>query len=319
MNAMPQSNLVLRDHPTPAKNVFLMMRFEASERNSDIFEAVREMLQRYDLNVLRADSKYYYDNLWDNMRAYMDASDMGIAVFDKIDKNDFNPNVSFELGYMIAKGKKLLILKEQKLKALPADILGKLYNNFDATRTRESLKDGLRRWLVDVGIAKSEGNKLVIFVSNGGTCRCTIAKVVLQQTLRRLVLPFRLNVIGAAKTYARSPGASHGARAAILREYGEDLLSEHCVTMLRPGLLEDADLIIPMDEKLCSGFSAELRPKVKMFKRFFLDEDGDVADPWPFDNTDRAPQEFGNCLAEIRNAIEREGSIDKLIDALSTS
>lgn len=318
MDVTPQTNLVLHDHPTPSKNVFLMMRFEANDRNTDIYDAIHEVLHRYDLNVLRADAKYYCDNLWDNMRAYMDACDMGIAVFDKIPKNDFNPNVSFELGYMTAHGKKMLILKEQKLKALPADILGKLYNNFDANRTKETLKESVKRWLTDIGVAKASRDKLVVFVSNGGTCRCTMAKVVLQQHLRRLVLPFRLKVIGAAKTYARNVGASHGARIAIQEQYGEDLLKDHCVTMLRSGLLEDADLIIPMSENLSAGFGAEFQPKVKLFKPFFLEEYGDVADPWPSNNTDHASQEYGKCLTEIKRAIEHDGSIDKLIDTLST-
>ena len=244
MDVTPQTNLVLHDHPTPSKNVFLMMRFEANDRNTDIYDAIHEVLHRYDLNVLRADAKYYCDNLWDNMRAYMDACDMGIAVFDKIPKNDFNPNVSFELGYMTAHGKKMLILKEQKLKALPADILGKLYNNFDANRTKETLKESVKRWLTDIGVAKASRDKLVVFVSNGGTCRCTMAKVVLQQHLRRpraAPVPPQGHRSGKNLT-ARNVGASHGARIAIQEQYGEDLLKDHCVTMLRSGLLEDADL-----------------------------------------------------------------------------
>ena len=35
----------------------------------------------------------------------------------------------------------------------------------------------IRQWLQDIGVAKCSGERLVIFVSRGGTCRCAMAKV----------------------------------------------------------------------------------------------------------------------------------------------
>ena len=184
---------------------------------------------------------------------------------------------------------------------------------------QKSLTDSVKRWLIDIGIAKSAREKRVVFVCKGGTCRSAIAKVVLQQTLQQLVLPFRLNVIGAAKSYARTPSASNGARAVIKQAYGAVLLNDHVVTMLCPGSLEEADLIIPMSKDLCVGFENEVQPRVQLFKHFFLDEDGDVKDPWSFKDTETATQEYENCLAEIKQTIEQDGSIDKLINALSSA
>src|SRR5689334_24260216 len=93
---------VLFDHPNSRANVFLMMRFRESAQYRELHEVLRAELDHYGLHLLRADDKSYADWLWASVEAYMAACDFGIAVFEQIDDRDFNPNVSLELGYMLA-------------------------------------------------------------------------------------------------------------------------------------------------------------------------------------------------------------------------
>ncbi len=162
------SNPVLADHPKTAFNAFLMMRFADTPVNRAVIEEVRESLSRYAISVLRADEHTYADSLWENVRLYMDACDLGIAVFDQTASYDFNPNVSLELGYMMAGKKRLLLLKDRTLPKMPSDLVGHLYKEFDPTDVTRTVRLATQSWLRDVGLAKSPSQKLVLFVSDGG-------------------------------------------------------------------------------------------------------------------------------------------------------
>ena len=108
----------------PRSNVFLMIRFRESKQHEAITKAISSVLTEYTLNLVRADWKYYHNELWTNVKYFMDNSLYGIAVFEQIHDQDTNPNVSFELGYMIAQEKKCLILKEKHVPMLQSDSPG---------------------------------------------------------------------------------------------------------------------------------------------------------------------------------------------------
>jgi hypothetical protein len=95
----------------------------------------------------------YTGELWSNIEVYMTCSMYGVAVFEDIDKRDFNPNVSLELGYMLANRRRCLILKEQRLPDLPADVVHRLYKPFDMFDIERSVSREVARWVdVDLGI-----------------------------------------------------------------------------------------------------------------------------------------------------------------------
>jgi protein-tyrosine-phosphatase len=203
---------------------------------------------------------------------------------------------------MLAHQKKLLLLKEQNLKSLPSDVTGHLYREFDAFNIENSVKYAVHSWLRDVGIAKSPDEKLILFMSHGGTCRCAMAKIILRQALRRRNLPFKMRVESVARWYGSSDSASHGAIKAIKNAYGEDLLCDHRVTRICPGYLRDADLILTMEKDLAEGIQCEHLPKIQTFNRFFRDSEEDLLDPWP-DDVPEAPAKYKACLEDIRSAI----------------
>ena len=71
----------------------------------------KKTLAKHNITALRADDKQYMDDLFPNVRVYLHGSDFGIAIFDRIIQDDFNPNVSLEVGYMLGMGKNILLLK----------------------------------------------------------------------------------------------------------------------------------------------------------------------------------------------------------------
>jgi protein-tyrosine-phosphatase len=304
------SSSVLFDYPNPGSNVFLMMRFRDTKQHLAILSALREALEFYGLHGLRADDKIYSDFLWSNVKSYMDASDSGIAVFEQIENDDFNPNVSLELGYMMAAKKRVLLLKEKHLKALPTDVVGHLYKPFDSYDIPASIRPSVLDWLRDIGIAKSSSERVVVFVSYGGTCRCAMAKVALDQALKGRHLPYRLRAVSVAHKFGGTEEASRGARRAVYDAYGLDLLEHHRVTRRNPGLLADADLILAMEESLREGLPAE---KTFVFNPF-LGSDGDVKNPWPDDEDEAAHSRYRECMIEIRTAVEK--GVDRVLSHL---
>ena len=277
-----------------------MTRFIDSKQNRIIRSTIKKSLNEYGINLLQADDKSYSDSLWHNVKAYMNACDLGIAIFNLIDTREFNPNISLELGYMMAKKKDILLLKEKHLEALYSDLVGKLYKTFDSLEIQSSLKSCIREWLKDIGIAKSSGEKLLLYVSRGGTCRCAIAKVVTQQLFKGRQLPFRLRVESIAYEFGDAIKASNGARKVIRKEYGHDHLKFHKVTHRNHGLTKDADLILVMEDQLREGFP---KNKTYLLNEFF-GLSGSVPDPWPDEENDKANKRYKKCLDHLKSTIK---------------
>jgi hypothetical protein len=136
------------DHPDWEKNVFIAMRFTDAAHFAAVHQAIKDGLAVYGLKGVRADDRVYPtdDDLWNNVCVYMMGCKYGICVFDDFDTRDFNPNVSIEYGFMRATGNRVLLLKEQRLKALPTDITGKLYRPFDMMDPARTIGKQISLW-----------------------------------------------------------------------------------------------------------------------------------------------------------------------------
>jgi hypothetical protein len=149
----PHLRQFLSDHPDPDRNVFVMMRFLQSPQLDEAHAAIKETLSDRGFHAVRADDRDYTGELWSNIEVYLTCCRYGIAIFEDIEKRDFNPNVSLELGYMLGRGKRCLILKEQRLPDLPADVIHRLYKPFDMFNVRASVSREVARWIdVDLGV-----------------------------------------------------------------------------------------------------------------------------------------------------------------------
>lgn len=137
------------DHPDPRKVAFLMMKYGKTKAHVNTVEGMRQALAPHGIVALRADEKDYHADLYPNILTYLNGCGFGIAVFERIEQDEFNPNVSLEVGYMIALGKKVCLLKDQTLPKLHTDLVSKLYKEFDPQDPVTSIPPVLEKWMKD--------------------------------------------------------------------------------------------------------------------------------------------------------------------------
>ena len=132
------------DHPSYERNVFIAMRFRGTEQFVEIDRALRESFAKYSLTGLRADDRMYAvdGDLWNNVCVYMMGCKYAVCVFEEIDEREFNPNVGIEYGFLRAMNRQVLLLKEQRVRTMPTDMVGKMYRSFDSYKIREPLAAG---------------------------------------------------------------------------------------------------------------------------------------------------------------------------------
>lgn len=135
------------DSPT----AFIMMKFSDSKIHTEITKVIRKVLATHSITGLRSDDKEYSDDLFTNIKTYMYGCDFGISVIERIESNEFNPNVSLETGYMMGLNKNVCILKDKTLPSLQSDLVGKIYRPFDTQDIQNSVKSQLEKWLKDKG------------------------------------------------------------------------------------------------------------------------------------------------------------------------
>jgi protein-tyrosine-phosphatase len=288
--------------------VFMMVRYRKDEVYSEIERAICSTLEEYSLVPRRADWAHTDNLLWGNVCEHMETSAFGIAVLEKLAEGEVSPNVCLELGYMLALGRPCLLLKEHAVPGMQADLAGHLYKEFHADDIRRTVSGAVRSWLQELGIAKRRGERLLIFVSMGGTCRDPMAKVILERLLGNRLRELGIRIEAMAVGEPSGPGASHGARTAIQDMFGADLLAAHRTARLTRTLSEEADLILVMEGRLL-----KLVPREKSFtlSKYLLDVEADIDDPWsPEPDLDI----YRACAAQIRGILER--GLDRIVAEL---
>ena len=149
----PYLRTFLEDHPNHERNVFIMMQFSETPQMRQIHDSIVASLLENGMNAVRADDRDYTGELWSNIEVYLTGCKYGIAVFEDVDHRDFNPNVSLELGYLMGRGKRTLLLKEKRLPRIPSDVVHRLYKEFDIFDVENSIKREVGKWVsVDLGL-----------------------------------------------------------------------------------------------------------------------------------------------------------------------
>jgi len=138
-----------KDYPDASRVCFIMMQFGTTPAHARIVKAIKDTLRSYGLAGLRADDKEYHDDLFPNIQTYLHGCSFGIAVFERIEGEQFSPNVSLEVGHMQAMGKPVCFLKDKTLKTLHADLIAKLYKSFDPQDAITTIPPVLTKWLAD--------------------------------------------------------------------------------------------------------------------------------------------------------------------------
>lgn len=139
------------DYPAPEKCAFIMMRFGKTKAHENIVSGINTAIEPFGITALRADTKQYHDDLFYNILTYIYGCGLGIAIFERIESEQFNPNVAMEVGYMFALRKPVCLLKERTLATLQTDLIGKLYRSFDSLDPHATIPQELSAWLRDKG------------------------------------------------------------------------------------------------------------------------------------------------------------------------
>jgi hypothetical protein len=139
------------DFPDVSRLAFVMMQFGASNAHNRALAGIRSALDPHGLVALRADDKQYHDDLYFNILTYIHGVRFGIAVFDRIEDDAFNPNVSLEVGYMLGLNKSVCFLKDRTLRTLHTDLVGKLYRTFDPQNPEGTIPNELFAWMGQKG------------------------------------------------------------------------------------------------------------------------------------------------------------------------
>jgi hypothetical protein len=146
------------NHPDPSKTAFIMMRFSNTSAHKKIVHAIRSVLRSHGIEALRADEKDYHDDLFWNIITYIYGCGFGIAVYERLLTDEFNPNVALEVGYMLALGKQVCLLKDETLRHLHTDLAGKLYRQFNPQNSEADISKQLEKWARDRDIIPPLGS-----------------------------------------------------------------------------------------------------------------------------------------------------------------
>ncbi|MBR5781843.1 MAG: nucleotidyltransferase domain-containing protein [Bacteroidales bacterium] len=131
--------------------VFVIMPFR--DELKQVYEIIKNKFTEKGLTAIRADEKEFKNDLWENVKVYLDCCNVAVAVFNKIDQDQdspkYNPNVALEVGYILAKGGKICLLKDKKLPKLPTDLISKMYKEYDSDDVEGTLPESLELWIRD--------------------------------------------------------------------------------------------------------------------------------------------------------------------------
>ena len=165
---------------------------------------------------------------------------------------------------------------------------------------------------------RKQKEKLLLYLSAGGTCRDPMAKAITLKLIENRPLKFRLHVEGMALVSLSSEKVSYASQHVIKELYdGEDLLKGYVPQTVTQKWIDDADLILVMDHTLMNLNALATLPRTKtyVFKEFFGLK-GDIVDPSPDGKDPETLSRYRKCATEIKSILEN--NIDDLLNALQT-
>jgi hypothetical protein len=93
----------------------------------------------------------YHDALWDNVELHLLGCRQGIAIVEDKYRNELNPNVAMEWGWMRGMGKSVLFMIEESFTHSRADISGLIEQSFRWTDPEADMAAAIETWLESLG------------------------------------------------------------------------------------------------------------------------------------------------------------------------
>lgn len=142
----------LSEHPFE-RNVFGMTRFPDTDSDTPdplhpALETAAAVCQSHGLLFQLASDRNIVDDLWANVAAHMWGCRYGIAFFEARTERGLNYNLNIEVGSCLALGRRMALLKDRSLEALPTDLVGHIYFDVDLDDPR-TIEKALENWIVE--------------------------------------------------------------------------------------------------------------------------------------------------------------------------
>jgi nucleoside 2-deoxyribosyltransferase len=143
-------------YPAKTRTAFVIMRLGKEKTQEKIYSFLKDNLKKFEITAVRADEKHFAPSLIQNVHTFLHCCTFGVAVFERMESDTFNPNVAYEVGFLYALRKPVFLLKDQSLKTLHSDLLGNLYVEFDTHDLKRSLRAAVRRWIAAQAFGNGE-------------------------------------------------------------------------------------------------------------------------------------------------------------------
>ena len=142
------------------QNIFCMTRYPEAEEDEDLplargIEIARQVSSSFGLTFHLASDRAVGDQLLENIGGYMWASRYGVAFLEAKTERGLNYNVMFEVGAMLATGRRCLLLRDVSIPStsLPADLVGHIHRSVDLDDL-STVDRAVREWMAaDLGFA----------------------------------------------------------------------------------------------------------------------------------------------------------------------
>jgi len=118
------------------KSVFIMTKFPDGNGTIDdeltkVIKTVQDSITRSGFHPrIALGHPRYFPTVWDNVEIHLLGCARGVAIIENRYKQELNPNVALEWGWMRAMDKDVLFLLEKDFKQFRADILGFIPDTF---------------------------------------------------------------------------------------------------------------------------------------------------------------------------------------------
>jgi hypothetical protein len=134
-----------------AESVFIMTKFPDGDSDKDralgaIIEAVKAGIKAAKMTP-RIATFGYHDMLWPNVELFLLGCARGVAIVEDQYRQELNPNVALEWGWMKGMGKRVFFLMEEKFAHSRADWQGLLSKTFSWSEPDKGVKEAIAQWL----------------------------------------------------------------------------------------------------------------------------------------------------------------------------
>jgi hypothetical protein len=133
------------------QSVFVMTKFPEGDSDKDralkvVIEAVKAGIKEAQMTP-RVATFGYHEMLWPNVELFLLGCARGVAIVEDQYRQELNPNVALEWGWMKGMGKRVFFLVEEKFAHGRADWQGLLSRTFSWEAPEKGLQDAIVSWL----------------------------------------------------------------------------------------------------------------------------------------------------------------------------